>query len=226
MKKSYQMDHGKVFRWKKRHSIKKHSNTLLSWLRWLSRSLRCPLITNSPKKSSSLEFETSILYFIWSLVQNIRINWYHECTKNFPFNLVISEIENGRGRFGAFTSLRVDSFHNLFPLPCHTQCYPDSHPRQAVLTRCLGKITRLRPPTCAIHIHFGSASSRSISSMVTSPTIQLLHICFQSNKTRYFEFIHSPSTPAPDILCSGHAYALSTTYSESDTWIWYPAVIN
>merc|ERR1712127_514100 len=115
----------------------------------------------------------------------------------------LTEIENGRGRFGAFTSLRVDSFHNLFPLPCHTQCYPDSHPRQAVLTRCLGKITRLRPPTCAIHIHFGSASSRSISSM--------------SNKTRYFEFIHSPSTPAPDILCSGHAYALSTTYSESDT---------
>ena len=63
MKKSYQMVHGKVFHWKKRHSIKKHSKMLLSWLRWLSRSLRCPLITNSRKKSSFLEFETSSLYF-------------------------------------------------------------------------------------------------------------------------------------------------------------------
>jgi hypothetical protein len=105
--------------------------------------------------------------------------------KDFFLNMVISEVENGRGRFGAFTSLRVDSFYNLFPLPCHTQCYPDSHPWQAVLTRCLGEITRLRPPTCALHIHFGSASSRSISSMVTSPTIQLFHMFSVEQDSRF-----------------------------------------
>jgi hypothetical protein len=105
--------------------------------------------------------------------------------KDFFLNMVISEVENGRGRFGAFTSLRVDSFYNLFPLPCHTQRYPDSHPRQAVLTRCLGEITRLRPPTCALHIHFGSASSRSISSMVTSPTIQLFHMFSVEQDSRF-----------------------------------------